>query len=163
MNAIIVPVLVLGIIALIASVLLYVLSKKFAVEEDSRLPLVIEALPGANCGGCGFPGCAGLANALIKSSNETGGIGDLSCPVGGEDVMAKIVDLLSAAVENTKAEAAPAAKAAPAAGGAPKTFKPAPVEKPFVPGKVPTVKPCQKPVLIPAGCKPADMKSLKSI
>ncbi|TGX83615.1 hypothetical protein E5358_02915 [Palleniella muris] len=159
MNEIIVPVLVLGVIALIASVLLYVLSKKFAVEEDARLPLIIEALPGANCGGCGFPGCAGLANALIKGSNA-GSIDGLSCPVGGEDTMSKIVDLLGAAAANPAPAEKPAAKAE---SGAKKSFKPAPVEKAFVPTAVPTVKPCDKPVNMPAGCKPADVKSLKTI
>ena len=55
MNFMLIAVLVLGTIALVASVILYVVSKKFAVEEDPRLGLVSEVLPGANCGGCGFP------------------------------------------------------------------------------------------------------------
>ena len=173
MNAIIIPVLVLGVIALIASVVLYVCSKKFAVEEDSRLPLILEALPGANCGGCGFPGCAGLAGALIKGSNE-GSIEGLSCPVGGDEVMAKIADLLGSAPAQAE-PAKPAAKAA--AGGEKKAVKPAPVEKPFVadPKKVaaalssdPINKPCSCPdgdkkSNIPACVMPADMKSLKTI
>lgn len=96
MNSIIVPVIVLGVIALIASVLLYVLSKKFAVEEDPRLPAVLDALPGANCGGCGFPGCSGMADALIKGANA-GSIEGLSCPVGGADCMSKIAGLLGMA------------------------------------------------------------------
>lgn len=109
MNSIIIAALVLGIIALIASIVLYICAKKFAVEEDPRLPLVLEALPGANCGGCGFPGCGGLAAAIVKA----GAVGDLMCPVGGDEVMGKIADLLGAAVANTEA-AKPAAK--PAAG-----------------------------------------------
>lgn len=96
MNSIIVPVIVLGVIALVASVLLYVLSKKFAVEEDPRLPAVLDALPGANCGGCGFPGCSGMADALIKGANA-GSIDGLSCPVGGADCMSKIAGILGMA------------------------------------------------------------------
>ena len=69
MDFILNAVIVLGGIALIASVILYVCSKKFAVEEDPRLGKVLETLPGANCGGCGFPGCSGLADALIKGAD----------------------------------------------------------------------------------------------
>lgn len=97
MNVILIAVLVLGIIALIASVVLYVCSKKFAVEEDPRLPAVLESLPGANCGGCGYPGCSGMADALIKGANA-GSIEGLNCPVGGAECMSKIADLLGMAV-----------------------------------------------------------------
>lgn len=51
--------------------------------------------------------------------------------------------------------------AAPAAKGTKKAMSTA--DKPFVPTAIPTVKPADKPVNIPAGCKPADMKSLKTI
>ena len=53
MDFILTAVMVLGGIALIAAVVLYVCSKKFAVKEDPRVGQVIEVLPGANCGGCG--------------------------------------------------------------------------------------------------------------
>ena len=64
MNFILIAVLVLGAIALIAALVLFGVSKKFAVEEDPRLGQVGEILPGANCGGCGFAGCSGMAAAL---------------------------------------------------------------------------------------------------
>lgn len=38
------------------------------VEEDTRVVQVTEMLPGANCGGCGFPGCSGFANALVEGT-----------------------------------------------------------------------------------------------
>ena len=63
MNFILIAVLVLGAIALIAALVLFGVSKKFAVEEDPRLGQVGEILPGANCGGCGFAGCSGMAVA----------------------------------------------------------------------------------------------------
>ena len=63
MNFILIAVIVLGGIALVAAVVLYVCSKKFAVHEDPRLGQVAELLPGANCGGCGYPGCSGMAAA----------------------------------------------------------------------------------------------------
>lgn len=92
-------VLVLGAIALIASMVLYVVSKKFAVEEDPRLGQVQDILPGANCGGCGFPGCSGLADALVKGADR-GSIGGLNCPVGGASVMGQVADLLGMAIAN---------------------------------------------------------------
>ncbi len=105
MNFLLSAVLVLGAIALIASVILYVCSKKFAVEEDPRLAIVNEALPGANCGGCGFPGCSGMADALVKGA-DAGSLEGLNCPVGGPDVMAKVADLLGMAIANTEPKVA---------------------------------------------------------
>ena len=65
MDFILSAVLTLGVIALIAAVILYACSKKFAVKEDPRIGQVAEILPQANCGGCGFPGCSGMADALV--------------------------------------------------------------------------------------------------
>ena len=101
MDFILNAVLVLGGIALIAALILYFCSKKFAVKEDPRLALVQETLPGANCGGCGYPGCSGLADALVKAA-DAGSIEGLSCPVGGPDVMAKVADLLGMAMANSE-------------------------------------------------------------
>lgn len=99
MNFILIAVIVLGAIGLIAALVLYVCSKKFAVFEDSRIALVSELLPGANCGGCGFPGCGGFADALVKGA-DAGSIEGLSCPVGGAETMGKIADLLGMAISN---------------------------------------------------------------
>ena len=41
-------------------------SKKFSVEKDERIEKVRALLPGANCGGCGFPGCDGMAAAIVE-------------------------------------------------------------------------------------------------
>lgn len=88
-----IAVLVLGIIGLIAAVILFAASKKFAVKEDPRLKQVNEVLPGANCGGCGFPGCSGFADACVKGADK-GSIGGLVCTVGGNEVMGKVADIL---------------------------------------------------------------------
>ncbi|MCI6702956.1 MAG: Fe-S cluster domain-containing protein [Prevotellaceae bacterium] len=101
MSLILIALGVLGAIALVAALVLYVCSKKFAVEEDPRLGLVTEALPGANCGGCGFPGCGGLADALVKAA-DAGSLEGLNCPVGGAETMGKVADLLGMAVANTE-------------------------------------------------------------
>ena len=105
MNFILIAVLVLGAIALIAALVLFGVSKKFAVEEDPRLGQVGEILPGANCGGCGFAGCSGMAAALVKGA-DAGSIDGLMCPVGGADVMGKVADLLGMAVANTEPKVA---------------------------------------------------------
>ena len=105
MNFIMIAVLVLGAIALIAALVLFGVSKKFAVEEDPRLGQVGEILPGANCGGCGFAGCSGMAAALVKGA-DAGSIEGLMCPVGGAEVMGKVADLLGIAVVNTEAKVA---------------------------------------------------------
>lgn len=86
-------VLILGIIGLIAAVVLFVVSKKFAVKEDPRLAQITELLPGANCGGCGYPGCSGFAAGCLKAA-ESGSIDGMTCTVGGDETMNKIADIL---------------------------------------------------------------------
>ena len=100
MSFILTAVIVLGAIALIAAVILYVCSKKFAVKEDPRIAQVSALLPGANCGGCGFPGCSGMADALVKGA-DAGSLEGLMCPVGGADVMGQVADLLGMAIAAT--------------------------------------------------------------
>ena len=90
MDLVLVAVIALGAIGLVSSTVLYVCSKKFAVKEDARIGEVAELLPQANCGGCGFAGCAGLADALVKGA-DAGSIEGLFCPVGGQEVMGKVV------------------------------------------------------------------------
>lgn len=105
MSFIIIAVAVLGGIGLISALVLFVCSKKFAVHEDPRIGQVTELLPGANCGGCGFPGCGGFADALVKAA-DGGSIDGMLCPVGGADVMGKVADLLGMAVANSEPKVA---------------------------------------------------------
>lgn len=73
-----------------AAIILYFVAQKFKVFEDPRIDEVEEALPAANCGGCGFPGCRNFAETLVKSESWE----NLFCPVGGNDTMAKVAALL---------------------------------------------------------------------
>ena len=98
MNLILIAVISLGAIALVLAAILYVASKKFAVYEDPRIAQVGEVLPQANCGGCGYPGCSGFADACVKAGSLDGKF----CPVGGQPVMAQIADILGLAA--TEAE-----------------------------------------------------------
>ena len=93
MNVILTAVIVLGAVGLIAAVVLFFVSKKFAVKEDPRIALVNEVLPGANCGGCGFPGCGGMASACVKAA-DNGSLEGLNCPVGGSAVMSQVASIL---------------------------------------------------------------------
>lgn len=89
---------VLGGIALISAIILYLASKRFAVSEDARILEIDAVLPQANCGGCGRAGCHDFANACLVASEEE--FGSLNCPVGGRPVMNKIAAILGyAAVE----------------------------------------------------------------
>ncbi len=99
MNEILIAVIVLGCIGLVAAVVLFLCSKRFAVYEDPRIDEVNGLLPGANCGGCGFAGCAAMAGALVKGADK-GSLDGLNCPVGGAEVMSQVADLLGMAIQN---------------------------------------------------------------
>ena len=58
-------VLSLGGIGLLAAVSLGIAAKKFAVEVDARESAILEVLPSANCGACGYPGCSAFAKAVV--------------------------------------------------------------------------------------------------
>ena len=77
----------------IAAFGLGVASKKFHVEVDPRLLEVEEALPGLNCGSCGYPGCSGFAAGVLADEVEVTG-----CAPGGESVAMKLADILGVEV-----------------------------------------------------------------
>ena len=97
MNTLVMTLAVLVGIGLVAAVLLYIVSQRFKVEEDPRIDEVESTLPGANCGGCGFPGCRGFADAYVKA--EAGDLGRFFCPVGGNPVMEKVAAVMGRTVE----------------------------------------------------------------
>lgn len=97
MYVIVIAVIILGLVGLISAIVLYVASKKFAVEEDPRIAQVAEVLPQANCGGCGYPGCSGFAAACVKAAKE-GSLEGKLCPVGGQPVMEKVAGILGMSV-----------------------------------------------------------------
>ncbi len=69
----------LGALGLFFGFALAFVAKKFHVEVDPRMEEVIEALPGANCGGCGYPGCNAYAEAVTKGEAVN------LCPPGGAE------------------------------------------------------------------------------
>ncbi|MBT8394752.1 MAG: Fe-S cluster domain-containing protein [Bacteroidia bacterium] len=82
--------MLLSSIGVVAALVLFVVSKKFYVYEDPLIAEVDEILPAANCGGCGSPGCKAFAEKLVKTDD----ISELFCPVGGNDVMKQVADIL---------------------------------------------------------------------
>lgn len=63
---ILIAILVFAALCIILGVALGFCSRIFYVDTDPRDDKILSMLPGANCGGCGYPGCAGLASAIVK-------------------------------------------------------------------------------------------------
>ena len=88
-TGIIIAVATIGGVGLLVSIFLSFFAKKFYVEVDEKETAIIEALPGNNCGGCGYPGCSGLAAAIAKGEAPVSG-----CPVGGAPVADVIAGIM---------------------------------------------------------------------
>ncbi|NLG79526.1 MAG: RnfABCDGE type electron transport complex subunit B [Firmicutes bacterium] len=82
-------VLSLGLMGAVFGLALALAAKRFAIEQNPRQDRIAEVLPGANCGGCGFPGCSGLAAAIVAGKAPVDG-----CPVGGAAVAAKVAAIM---------------------------------------------------------------------
>lgn len=88
-NEIIMPVAALGGLGLLLGLGLAIASKLLAVKVDPNIEKVRELLPGANCGGCGYPGCDGFAKALAEGAAEVG-----RCTVLSSENLTAIGELL---------------------------------------------------------------------
>ena len=94
MEAIIMPVVILGITGVLMGLFLAFASKKFEVEVDPKVEAILAILPGVNCGACGYPGCSGYASGVaLEGAKMT------LCAPGGPKVAAKIGDIMGVAVE----------------------------------------------------------------
>jgi len=83
-------VLILSTLGFVAALVLFGVSRKFKVHEDERIGAVENVLPSTNCGGCGQPGCHAFAEAVVQAGDLT----TLHCPVGGNDVMSQVAEIL---------------------------------------------------------------------
>lgn len=88
-TGILVAAAIVGGTGLFIGLFLGIAGKKFAVEVDPREEAIMGVLPGNNCGGCGYPGCAGLAGAIVAGEAELS-----ACPVGGALVTEKIAEIM---------------------------------------------------------------------
>ncbi|MBR1591932.1 MAG: RnfABCDGE type electron transport complex subunit B [Ruminococcus sp.] len=85
----VIPALILGVCGILAGVLLTAASKIFYVEVNERTEKINESLPQANCGACGFAGCADYADAIINKNAPSN-----LCRPGGADAARKIAEIL---------------------------------------------------------------------
>ena len=84
-----IPAAVMGGLAAVSAVGLGIAAQVFHVEEDPRLKGVTDLLPGANCGGCGFAGCAACAEAIVTGQAEAN-----ACVVGQTEVATTVASYL---------------------------------------------------------------------
>ncbi|RRC91496.1 electron transporter RnfB [Erysipelotrichaceae bacterium OH741_COT-311] len=87
LNAVLVMLVVGGLMGLV----LGVASIVFHVEIDNRIDQVISMLPGINCGGCGYAGCKGMAEALVSQDTNTVSL----CKPSKMDAKIKIAEYLN--------------------------------------------------------------------
>ena len=88
MNPILIAVLVLSVLGILGAALLAAASKFLAVTKDERVKELELALPGANCGGCGYAGCAAYAKAVSEGAPVN------QCSVGGQAVAEKLASIM---------------------------------------------------------------------
>lgn len=85
---IVVPIIVLSGIGAVMGIGLAIASRVFAVDVDPRVEELMDNLPGANCGACGYPGCSGYAKALVNGDDIT------LCTPGGNSTIESIAAIL---------------------------------------------------------------------
>lgn len=93
-TGILAAIAVIGGTGLFIGLFLGAAANAFKVKVDEREEEVLAALPGNNCGGCGYPGCSGLAAAIVRGEAPVG-----ACPVGGEQTAAKIAGIMGTEAE----------------------------------------------------------------
>jgi len=92
MSIITISLVILGGVGLICAVLLAIASRVFAVKTDPRIEEVESILPGANCGGCGFPSCHNYAQTIVEGGAEAN-----RCVLCTAEGVAKISSILGIA------------------------------------------------------------------
>ena len=93
-SGILIATAVVGGVGLFIGLFLGIAAIKFEVKVDEKEAAVLEALPGNNCGGCGYAGCSGLAAAIAKGEAPVN-----ACPVGGEPVGKVIAEIMGVEAE----------------------------------------------------------------
>ena len=88
------PTAVMGVLGLAFGALLAFASIKFFVKTDERVSMIRDILPGANCGGCGYPGCDGYADGVVNGGAKTN-----RCAAGGPGLASQIAGIMGIADE----------------------------------------------------------------
>lgn len=89
-------------IGVISAIVLYLTARKFYVFEDPRIDQVEDALPSANCGGCGYAGCRAFAESIVKENT----LEDKVCPVGGNETMQSVAEIMGLEAEKVSPKVA---------------------------------------------------------
>ena len=95
MNPIVFAIVVVVVLGLAGGVILVLASKFMAVYEDPRIAQVTECLAGANCGGCGYAGCADYAKAIVENGAPT-----FKCAPGGDKTADAINTIMGNATDD---------------------------------------------------------------
>jgi len=97
MISILIPVCIVSGVGAVFGVILSVAAVLLEVPVDKKQEAIREALPGANCGACGYPGCDGYAEALAQGS-----VTAMLCAPGGQAVRTKLAEILDLDVGSFK-------------------------------------------------------------
>lgn len=101
MNSILIAVLAVGVLGAFLGVIIGMVAKAFAVDVDERIEQVCDLLPGANCGGCGYAGCADFAKAVVAQKAVPG-----QCPVCSAEDVSGIANYLGIVAEESEKKVA---------------------------------------------------------
>ncbi len=93
--------ILMGSIAAVLGLILAFAAKQFYVKLDERIEKIIDILPNANCGACGYPGCSGYAEAVVKNNAPI-----TICAPGGAKVSGAIGDIMGLDSENVEPKVA---------------------------------------------------------
>ncbi len=88
---------IVGAVGIFVGLFLGIAGIVFKVQVDEKEEAVLAALPGNNCGGCGYAGCSGLAAAIAKGEAAAN-----ACPVGGEPVGKRIAAIMGVEPESVE-------------------------------------------------------------
>ena len=88
--------LAIGIIGLIFGIILAFAAKFFNVKIDSKVASLRAALPGINCGACGYPGCDTFAQKVASGEAQVNG-----CPVSNDDQKARLAKIMGVQSQET--------------------------------------------------------------
>lgn len=89
MMSILLAIVSMAALCFVFALLLAVADNKLRVEEDPRVEAVFNALPGVNCGGCGFPGCLPFAEHVVAGDAPING-----CAPGGQESVQQIASIM---------------------------------------------------------------------
>lgn len=89
MSLIVKAVIIMSALGFLFAYLLGIAAKKTYVPVDPKIQAVRDALPGANCGACGYPGCDGCARAIANGEAPVS-----ACVIGGEKVTAAVASIM---------------------------------------------------------------------